>query len=434
MTYQQNSRTPPARGQASVRQPPPQQPPWWRRWRARINQMMLAAGALATAVTAVLTLYNTRDAQETATFTSVTADSGIPFNEYRQRWSPPRPVARSLHAAHLIALTPTSGQADADAGIHAGAAAATAETTKQLTPRPTTTRAPNTDPADGQSNSTNPDGTSSASTEPSTADPSGVVPSAGLTADSGSTGARPSGATSQPAVAPEAGQPEPVRALLRTRLPPLFRQIPGAAAPPLFSFAPEPRPPQPGAPQTPNVQVTTHPATLGACTDQNTGRAVCGYYDLVHPADTAGGGRPSGPEQPGTGNAGAATAGEARRAAITARTSELKGIRMIKVNGHGSKTRDAVGVVVTVNVDLGGLRGKPVLLSWSMWQTGSGKRIFGDWLNEHLAYELTADTDHDTTGGDFWIPLPKVKSSYFVRVWLTHNDVVLATINSPPFH
>jgi hypothetical protein len=57
---------------------------------------------------------------------------------------------------------------------------------------------------------------------------------------------------------------------------------------------------------------------------------------------------------------------------------------------------------VTADLELAGLRGKPVLLSWSMWQQGGNKRLYGDWLNRNLAYRLEATTDRDTTL-DLWI-------------------------------
>ena len=113
------------------------------------------------------------------------------------------------------------------------------------------------------------------------------------------------------------------------------------------------------------------------------------------------------------------------------RVRELKDMRTTRV--HGSRKRQLVGVVVSANVEVSGLRGKEVLLSWSMWQTGGSERIYGAWLNERLAYRLKATTDDDTASLDFWIPLPRTKGPYIVRARLAYNGNTLAAGDTPPF-
>lgn len=95
--------------------------------------------------------------------------------------------------------------------------------------------------------------------------------------------------------------------------------------------------------------------------------------------------------------------------------------------------RQPLGAVVTVDVELTGLRGKPVELTWSMWQTGDGARLHGDWLNTNLAYRLEAATDHDTTSVDLWVPLPSQTGPYVIRVDLTTEGSRLASGTSDPF-
>jgi hypothetical protein len=94
---------------------------------------------------------------------------------------------------------------------------------------------------------------------------------------------------------------------------------------------------------------------------------------------------------------------------------------------------EPLGVVVSADLELAGLRGKPVLLSWSMWQQGGKKRLYGNWLNNNLAYRLKATTDQDTTTLDLWVPLPKSRGPYFIRVSLTTAESVLASADSPLF-
>jgi hypothetical protein len=107
----------------------------------------------------------------------------------------------------------------------------------------------------------------------------------------------------------------------------------------------------------------------------------------------------------------------------------LKQTRTVR-SGH---KREPVGAVVTVNVDLSGLRGEPLLLSWSIWQQGGGKRLLGRWLDDNLAYRLKPTSQHDTGSVDLWVPLPKAKGHYFVRLALSDGTTRLASADSEPF-
>lgn len=94
---------------------------------------------------------------------------------------------------------------------------------------------------------------------------------------------------------------------------------------------------------------------------------------------------------------------------------------------------EPLGVVVNADIELVGLRGKPVALSWSMWQTGGDVRLHGDWLNSNLAYRLEAVTDSDTVSIDLWVPLPRPPGPYFVQVDLTAEGARLHSAHSEPF-
>jgi hypothetical protein len=109
--------------------------------------------------------------------------------------------------------------------------------------------------------------------------------------------------------------------------------------------------------------------------------------------------------------------------------------RVIKVlkDARTTRRKEPLGVVVSVDVELAGLRGKPVLLSWSMWQQSGDTRLYGNWLNRNLAYRLEATTDRDTTTFDLWVPLPKPPGPYFIRIQLTVNGSARASTDSQPF-
>jgi len=109
--------------------------------------------------------------------------------------------------------------------------------------------------------------------------------------------------------------------------------------------------------------------------------------------------------------------------------------RVVKVlkDARTTRRKEPLGAVVSVDVELAGLRGKPVLLSWSMWQPTGEARLYGSWLNRNLAYRLKATTDRDTTTLDLWVPLPKPPGPYFIRIQLTADGAPRASTDSEPF-
>jgi hypothetical protein len=84
------------------------------RWWKRVGAAVLGAGAIAAAVTAVITavqVIHPPDREEFAEFGDVTIRTDVPVSEYEQRISPPKPVSRSLgdgtsgHRPVLVAAT-----------------------------------------------------------------------------------------------------------------------------------------------------------------------------------------------------------------------------------------------------------------------------------------------------------------------------------------
>jgi len=95
---------------------------------------------------------------------------------------------------------------------------------------------------------------------------------------------------------------------------------------------------------------------------------------------------------------------------------------------------DPLGAQVRVDVELDGFRGKSVMLYWSLIQQGTGARLYGTWLSNHLAYQLKATTDMDTGSVEFWVPLPKAPGPYFVRIEVRYESVAVASDDSTPFN
>jgi hypothetical protein len=100
--------------------------------------------------------------------------------------------------------------------------------------------------------------------------------------------------------------------------------------------------------------------------------------------------------------------------------------------GSGSK-REPLGELVSINLELTGLRNRPVFLSWSIFQKGGQNNLFGKWLSNFVAYRLEATTNDDTGTLEMWIPLPKVPGPYFIHLSLTTGGASLASTNSDPF-
>jgi hypothetical protein len=102
--------------------------------------------------------------------------------------------------------------------------------------------------------------------------------------------------------------------------------------------------------------------------------------------------------------------------------------------GGGSTAREPLGVLVTVNLELIGLRDQEVLLTWSMLPArGAAKRLYGDWLNDNLAYRLKAGSNSDSAFEYIWIPLPKSPGPYYIRAELRVDGQPLASQASDPF-
>jgi hypothetical protein len=92
-------------------------------------------------------------------------------------------------------------------------------------------------------------------------------------------------------------------------------------------------------------------------------------------------------------------------------------------------SREPVGVLVTIDVELRGLRDRPARLAWGMSRTDGGS-VLGDWFLQHVAYELRAQADHDQTSVPLWIPLPAESGRYVIDVEVSVDGKPLAAATS----
>lgn len=94
---------------------------------------------------------------------------------------------------------------------------------------------------------------------------------------------------------------------------------------------------------------------------------------------------------------------------------------------------EPLGEIISVNLELVGLRGQAVYLGWSIYPSSGRTSLYSRWLNRFVAYRLEATTDDDTGSAELWVPLPKGTGSYFVRVTLSTGGSDLASDDSGPF-
>ena len=107
--------------------------------------------------------------------------------------------------------------------------------------------------------------------------------------------------------------------------------------------------------------------------------------------------------------------------------------RSLLRNTRKTAKGDPLGVLVSFDVELLGLRNKEILLRWSIWKASGQGRLFGAWVSSNVAYRLKASAEDDATPLDIWVPLPKVGGSFVVELILTTDGERLARRKTPRF-
>ncbi len=103
-------------------------------------------------------------------------------------------------------------------------------------------------------------------------------------------------------------------------------------------------------------------------------------------------------------------------------------------SGGPTSERQPLGELLSVDMELAGLQGQPMLLSWSIFQEGGQSHMSRNWLGNFAAYRLEATTSDDSGTLEMWIPLPRQPGPYFVRLTIaTTGGVSLASMDSGPF-
>lgn len=107
----------------------------------------------------------------------------------------------------------------------------------------------------------------------------------------------------------------------------------------------------------------------------------------------------------------------------------LKRTRMVRRHGK----RVPQGLLVTTKIRLVALRHRDVSLAWSVLPVDGQSELGRGWRGPNLSYRLRADDDDDRVVVPLWIPLPKRKGRYIIRLDIFRGDTNLEQADSEPF-
>lgn len=80
--------------------------------------------------------------------------------------------------------------------------------------------------------------------------------------------------------------------------------------------------------------------------------------------------------------------------------------------------RDLLGASVSVNLEMQGMKGRPLLLYWRLLSVHGDPPLPKGWGKPVPAARLTPGTNHDTANVEVWVPLPKARGRYKVDLTL----------------
>ena len=85
------------------------------------------------------------------------------------------------------------------------------------------------------------------------------------------------------------------------------------------------------------------------------------------------------------------------------------------------------GVMVTFTARLVGFQGKVATVLWSLYSAAAGAPLNEEWFKTVIAMRITPDNNDDTFSNQFWIPEPRPKGPYYVRLEVEDQQNILRT-------
>ncbi|CAN5723481.1 hypothetical protein BH20ACT23_BH20ACT23_22150 [soil metagenome] len=108
----------------------------------------------------------------------------------------------------------------------------------------------------------------------------------------------------------------------------------------------------------------------------------------------------------------------------------LNGTRSQVVSGD---VTEPLGVAISFDLTLEGFLNRKIDVRWSLFTAGKGAMVPQDWLVNRKALVAIPEAPFDRASGEFWIPLPKKRGPYFVRVSAWDQNERLDFSDSGPF-
>ncbi len=109
----------------------------------------------------------------------------------------------------------------------------------------------------------------------------------------------------------------------------------------------------------------------------------------------------------------------------------LRGTRARPASGGRT---EPLGVTINFILTLEGFKGKRADVRWSLYDAGARRRVPRDWLANRRALSARAEAASDRAGGEFWVPLPRRRGPFFVRLSVYDEDgTQLDRADSRPF-
>lgn len=84
--------------------------------------------------------------------------------------------------------------------------------------------------------------------------------------------------------------------------------------------------------------------------------------------------------------------------------------------------RELIGITVDFNVQLTGFRGQTVDIRWELLTNGGDAEVPRALSGRERVLLLKGQADKDTAGDEFWVPMPKAKGPYIIRVGVYNQD------------
>jgi hypothetical protein len=103
-----------------------------------------------------------------------------------------------------------------------------------------------------------------------------------------------------------------------------------------------------------------------------------------------------------------------------------------ETTGH---TVHPLGVMITFEADLVGFAGTPATIRWSLFSANPAQHLDPEWYRTVPILRVTPDTNDDRFSSQFWVPEPRRRGDYFVRLEVDSADGLPRTYSdSPVFH